>query len=252
MKAVINILALSLALALTACQKNEIDESKPLIKSISFVGIPDKDVTLDQKYHQITIKIPALLPAEGLVPTIELTRNSVVSKGFTPQGKLDLTRFCECGHAAGLNEESQLVITHDPANKNNLSIPTIYNVALVTPPGCPEPNVNLPVTFTRSITPYNGGQDFIYLHLPMKNLYQSPHINGVFLKNVATNQTYSNLFYEIPCINICNNDSINRLTVPFDTKLINLPNGTYEVSIRASCDGEKVPVIFPTRIKFNK
>ena len=232
-------------------KKSEIDESKPLIKSISFAGIPAKDVILDQKLHQITIRVPALLPAEGLVPTLELTSNAEVSKGLTPQGKLDLTRFCECGHAAGLDEESQLVISTNAAHANDFSIPTIYNVALITPPGCPEPNSDLPVSFTRHKTPYNGGQDFIYLHLPIRNLYQSTHIDGVFLKNMATGQTYSNLFYEVPCINMCDNDSINRLTVPFDTKLIDLPTGTYEVSIRASCEKGKVPVVFPTRITFN-
>lgn len=252
MKAIAPLLALSLAVLLVACQKNEIDESKPLIKSISFAGIPDKDVTIDQKLHQITIKVPALLPREGLIPTLDLTRNSVVSKGLTAEGKLDLTRFCECGHAAGLDQESKLVITNDPAITNNPSIATIYSVALVFPSGCPEPNSDLPVTYTRHKSSGGTGSDFLHLHLPMRNLYQSSHIDGVFLKNVATNQTYTNLFYEIPCINMCDNDSINRLTVPFDTKLIDLPTGTYEVSIRASCDGGKVPVVFPRRITFTR
>ncbi|MPR36023.1 hypothetical protein [Salmonirosea aquatica] len=243
---------LLLGLVLSACERNEIDESKPLIKSISFTGIPASDVTIDQRLHQITVRVPALLPSEGLIPLLDLTHNSIVSEGLTPDGKLDLTRFCECGHAAGLDEESQLVITHDPVTTNNSSPATIYNVALAPPPGCPEPNGELPVTFTRHKSSDVNGPDFIQIHLPIRNLYQSTHVDGVFLKNVATGQTYTNLFYETPCINICSNDSINRLTVPFDTKLVQLPTGVYEVSVRASCEKEKVPIVFPTRITFTK
>lgn len=252
MKATTPLLILSFIVLFIACQENGIDEGKPLIKSISFAGIPATDVVLDQKLHQITIKAPALLPAEGLIPTLDLTPNSIVTKGLTPDGKLDLTRFCECGHAAGLDEESQLVIIQDPAITNNASRATLYSVALVPPPGCPEPNGDLPVTFTRQKLPNGDVTGFIQLHLPIRNLYQSIHVVEVFMKNVATGQKYITTFGDTPCINICDNDSINRLAVPFNTTRVQLPTGVYEVSIGAFCEKEKITIVFPTRITFNK
>ncbi len=238
--------ALSLVLLLVSCKNNEIDESKPLIKSISFAGISDRDVTLDQSRYTITVEVPSVLPVEGLVAKLDLTRNSEVREGITPKGQLDLTAFCACGIRTGFETGGRLVVSQ-PQSPNGGRLSTVYSVVLVTPPGCPEPNGDFPVTFTRRTFP--NGQDFIYIHLPVKNLYKSTKVNGVFLKNLATGKTQSNLFFELPCINICDNDSVNRLTVPFDLKLGDgLASGQYEVSIRTTCNN--TPVAFPRSIDF--
>ncbi len=228
-----------------SCKENEIDESKPLIKSISFAGIPTGDVKLDQKLRRITIKIPALLPKEGLVPTVDLTQNSTISQGLTPDGKLNLTAFCACG-ASRNTRRDQLIVSKKPVS----NVATVYQVVLESPSDCYEPNGENSLAYSRVLTPHNGGQEFLFFDLSVKNLYNGVRVRAVNLRNVTTDKTYTSLFAEVQCINACDNDSPNQLRLPFDTKVFQLPTGVYEFSISTTCSPD--PIVFSTRVTFSR
>lgn len=59
-----------------------IDVLKPRIKSISFKGIPDSNIEIDQKNLLIKVKVPTLLQ-EDLDPVIELSDNARIRGGYT-------------------------------------------------------------------------------------------------------------------------------------------------------------------------
>ncbi len=218
-----------------SCLENDIDESKTLIKSISFVGIPDKDVTIDQRTRTIMVQIPSILPDGGLVPKFELSRNAEVREGLTPSGKIILTPYCRCIPSGASKQEARLLISLKTTGPDYPPT-TTYRVLLSPPGGCLEAIDDLPITYTR---PKDDSTFRILIHLPVKNLYTNPLVHAIFLKNKETGKIRQ--FFTVSagfCLNSCDEEQANRLTYPFPSGDVsrNLPSGNYEVSIETGCN----------------
>lgn len=77
-----SLLWLALAAALLTCKPDKVEpdpltDGKPRILSITFPGIPKKDVSIDQKKLLITVKVPPVLLSD-MEPVLELTENTIV------------------------------------------------------------------------------------------------------------------------------------------------------------------------------
>lgn len=79
MKTITIILALSLAMVFVSCkQPKEFDDGRPRITSVSFSGIPDKNVELDQSRQIITVLLPEVLPEQGLIPNFKFSSSAEI------------------------------------------------------------------------------------------------------------------------------------------------------------------------------
>lgn len=257
MKASATILALSLAILLTSCQRQkDPDAGLPQITSISFAGIPAKNVELDQLHQTITIKVSDLLPEQGLVPSIKTSRGATITQGLTPEGKLDLTPFCTCfGYGNNPHPEtveSQLVLGYENKVTGD-ELTSNYRVILSSPKGRIEPIENLPITYSEKIFSTLPGFDSLYLniHLPVRNLYQNAYVSAIFFKNINTGSKAGYNMTGPDCINFCEDPRANYMTVVYRTDYgEKLTPGTYEVSIRTSWDHEII--VFPRPFVFNR
>ncbi|TDB59566.1 hypothetical protein [Arundinibacter roseus] len=78
---------LLMAAMLITCRPDKVEpdpftDGKPRIVSIRFPGIPEKNVTIDQKNLLITIRVPSVL-LKDMVPVLELTENAeTMGKAF--------------------------------------------------------------------------------------------------------------------------------------------------------------------------
>lgn len=242
------ILCLLVALGITSCNKAvDVDSGLPRITSISFIGIPAKDIEIDQINRTVTIRISDLLPSQGLVPTIETSSGAKVTQGLTAGGKLDLTPFCSCYSGPQSKPTSQLVLSQKNNGTGN-ELTSTYQVILSSPAQNLEPIPDVPITYSKIP---DSDAIFINIHLPVRNLYRNPYVNAIFFKNSKTG-VKSGYYLEGPnCINACLDTVANRMTIVYRTDVgTKLTTGTYEVSIRTA-DREDF-IIFPQLFTYSE
>lgn len=243
MKSTATFLFVGMIVFIFSCKKSQDpDAEKPFINSISFENLPAKDVQFDPQKRTITIQLPAEVPEEGLIPVVELSKNTEIIGGLASNGALDLSAFCDCPGYEKPKPEGKLVLAND-ARTRTYRTQRSYRVIALPAKGNLEPIGELPITYARS----GSSEAFIEIALPLKNLYQNPQLYGISLKNLTTGRDYG---YTLPgdiCVNYGKADSPNRMIVSYDKRasvgVDGLPAGTYEVTI--SLSQNSAPLTFP-------
>lgn len=216
MKTHTNLLALSLFTIHFSCEKpKEVDDGRPRIKAISIAGIPAENVQLDPKRYTITIQLPALVPENGLVPTLDLSDNTEILEGLTAGGKLDFTATCVCD-LKGKNTDGRILIANDQKTATYRNT-TNYRVVFLPPKAPVEPMGELPIAYQYGESKGQVDKNLIYLSLPVRNLYQNPKVISVSLKNRTTGKVFNGVssYFNYYCINDCYRDTHNRMAVSF-------------------------------------
>ena len=253
MKAFATLLVLSLLTLLISCEKpNEVEDGRPRIKAVSIAGLPAENVRLDPGRYTITIQLPAIVPKGGLVPTFELTDNTEILEGLTKEGKLYFSATCNCD-LKGKTSDGAILIANDRKTAIYRNT-TNYRVIFLPPQGSVEPNPDQPISYQYGELQGEVNKSFIYLSLPVRNLYQNPKVISVSLKNRATGKIltgYSNAYFNYRCINGCYPDSPNRMAVtflPFRDYFTPGPTpgpGAFEVSLTMVQKADSVTLTFP-------
>ncbi len=253
MKAVAKLLTLSLLTLLISCEKpKEMDDGRPRIKSVSIAGLPAENVRLDPGRYTITIQLPALVPEGGLVPNFELTENTEILEGLTKEGKLDFTATCHCD-LKGKTSDGAILIANDRKTATYRNT-TNYRVIFLPPQGSVEPNPDQPISYQYGKLQEKVNKSFVYLSLPVRNLYQNPEVLSVSLKNRATGEVITgstSFYFNYRCINGCSPDSPNRMAVtflPVQGYLTPGPTpgqGAFEVSLRMVQKADTITLAFP-------
>ena len=207
----------SIGLFLGACRDSgETVNKRPVIKSISFEGIADKDVIVDEPNSTITVQIPAILKG-GLKPILQLTEDAKVMRGLTADLELDLTSFCYCNRGS-TREELDLLIGNDITT-------TTYRLVILPPKDALKPQFsNIPITFSRQTK-------LLSMSLPVENLYNNPSVDNLVFKNINTGIS-TRIYADGACLNSCKNDAVNQLifhlTSPIEKDLV---PGTYSIMV---------------------
>ena len=253
MKTTNRLLALSLLTILISCEKpKEMDDGRPRIKSVSIAGLPAENVRLDPKRYTITIQLPALVPEGGLVLTLELTENTEILEGLTKEGELDFTATCNCD-LKGKSTDGRILIANNQKTATYRNT-TNYRVIFLPLQGSVGPNPNQPISYQYGMLKGEVNKSFIYLSLPVRNLYQNPKVISVSLKNRATGKAligYTSFYFNYRCINGCYPDLPNRMAVtflPFLDYFTPGPTpgqGAFEVSLRMVQKADTVTLTFP-------
>lgn len=220
MKTTIIALLIVLAVCQQACRTpSEPDVTKPAIKSISFAGIPDKDITLDALNHTITVQIPSVLE-EGLKPTLRLTDDAQILRGLTSANTVDLTSFCSCTKN-NYAEEPGLAIGNTTTTVN-------YRLVILPPKG--------PLKALASTAPlrFSRQTKFLSMSLPVENLYTNPYIDTIEFTNSATGLS-TRIQADGACLNTCKSDAPNQLIINVSTPIERyLLPGTYFITINTA------------------
>ncbi|WP_428659972.1 hypothetical protein [Runella sp.] len=230
MKNTVTALLIVLAVGQQACRtSSDMDVTKPAIKSISFAGIPDKDVTLDALNHTITVRLPSVLE-EGLKPTLRLTDDAQILRGLTSTNTVDLTSFCSCTKN-NYTEEPGLAIGNTTTTVN-------YRLVILPPKGALKALASTaPLRFSRQTK-------LLSMNLPVENLYTNPHISTIEFTNSATG-TSTRIQADGACLNACKSDAPNQLIINLSTPIErDLLPGTYSIAI-STANGV---VTFPQRL----
>ncbi|WP_373515947.1 hypothetical protein [Persicitalea sp.] len=230
------ILVLSLFAIFLSCEKPEDpDAGKPFIKSVSFKNLPAKDLKFDPARRTIIIRLPAVVPAEGYIPVLELSDNTEVIGGLTNTGALNITPACGCRGYDKPKPEGKLVLANDEYIRTYRTQRS-YRVIFESPTAPLEPIGDLPITYSRR----SPSDNFIEVALPLKNLHQNPGLWSIGLKNLDTGKGYGYNFALAggQCVNTCKPSLPNRMIMWYDLRSGGgLPSGSYELSIQANAGG---------------
>ncbi len=205
---------------LGACrEQQEIRRQGPVIKSISFAGISQEAVHLDERNTTVTVQIPSILP-EGLKPTLNLTQGAKVVRGLSADNTVDMSAYCSCRNG-DQRQELDLVIADATTTAN-------YRLIILPPKGQIKPQFsNSPVTFSLQTKTLS-------MSLPVENLYNNPVVDNLILTNLATGKS-ERINADGACLNTCKSDAVNqlmfRITSPIERILI---PGTYSIAIGAA------------------
>ena len=221
MRIKITLLLLSLGLYLQACRKpQEVVNDKPAIKSISFVGIPQRNVQLDVHNSTITVQLPSLLPKEGLKPVLELVNGASVVRGIQADSTInnELGIRCSCNYSPSNIAESSIVV-------GNAIRTTYYRLRIIPSSGSLKPLENgVPLSFSRKTNE-------LVLRFPVENLYTNPRITQLRFINLETG-VGPILDADATCLNGCSNSVLNQLIFSFSSPNFNLKGftpGIYKV-----------------------
>jgi hypothetical protein len=187
-------------------------DDMPAIRSISFEGLPDQNVTFDARNSEITVRMPAVLEG-GLKPVMKLTEGAEVV-GLLPDGSIDISTFCGC-----IKPTESLILRI--ANQAKTATYTLKIVS--TGPLAPQ-NVYEETTFSRKT-------GVLKLTLPVKNLYNNYRIDVIsFIDEDGKNST--RISADGACVTGCLPDKPNRIAItlyaPIDREL---KPGKYRVEI---------------------
>ncbi|GAB4030732.1 hypothetical protein [Spirosoma jeollabukense] len=219
MKALSIALLISAGLALQSCQDSSqtVDE-RPAIKSVSFVGIPTKDVRFDAANSRITVQLPAILKG-GLQPIFDLTDGASVLDGVMADNTIDLTRFCYCGQSHNSAQEKEITL-----RIGNKTTTTVYKVNVVATGVLKAQDSNEEFTFSRKTK-------LLELNLPVENLYTNPSITDLVFTNVATGKG-TRINADAACLNTCSSTAPNQLVFKLSSPIESyLTAGTYTMAI---------------------
>lgn len=136
----------------------------PAIRSISFEGLPDQNVTFDAANSVITVRMPAVLEG-GLKPVMELTEGTQPI-GLLPDGTIDISAFCR---DVKPNEDIYLRIG------NRMKTSTYRLNIIATGPLAPQ-DVYEETTFSRKTA-------VLKLSLPVRNQYSVIHLDRIVFEN---------------------------------------------------------------------
>ncbi len=242
-----SIIFLSLIAFLFSCNENE-DPSKerPKIESVSFAGIPDKNVELDHRLSRIIVQSPMELPPEGLKPTFKLSRNTEILQGITSDGLLIASVPCGC-RSVDENYNKHGAGAVKVANDNRVGpyrSTRTYSILVLPNKGCPKPIDNLPINYVQD---EQNGRGLVWIYLPVSNLYTNPCVNHIILKNLETGERQGNssIPYLLYYLNGCDYRFTNYMKIRYEidqrTKLV---PGSYEVAVEVGCDSEKSTLVF--------
>ena len=238
-----SLFVLSLIVFLTTCkEKEDPGKERPKIESVSFAGIPDKNVELDHRLSRIIVQTPPELPSQGFKPTFKLSRNTEVIQGLAADGSLNAFPPCGCGSFDGNVYAAGSVKVANDNKVGPYQSTRVYNIFFLPNKGCPEPIDNLPITFVKN---EQTTRNAIWIYLPVGNLYSNPCVSYITLKNLATGERQGNSSFLSYYLNACDYRYINRMKVQYEiTERNKLTPGSYEVSIEVGCDGEKNTLVF--------
>jgi hypothetical protein len=135
-------------------------DDMPAIKSISFAGLPDQNVTFDARNSAITVRMPAVLEG-GLRPVMKLTEGAEPI-GLLPDGTVDISAFCRVTKP---NEPVYLRI-------GNRTKTATYRMDIVTTGELAPQDIYEETTFSRK-------SETLKLNLPVRNQYNLPHLDRI-------------------------------------------------------------------------
>ncbi|MPR31916.1 hypothetical protein [Salmonirosea aquatica] len=169
-KRIKSLLWLALAVTLLTCKPDKIEpdpltDGKPRILSISFPGIPRKDVSIDQRNLVITIKVPPVLLSD-MEPSVELTENAQV---FNSWPRVFIGQCKDC----------QDVLVGFKGTRDYDA--TVYKIKLIPSSPFEVGVMGKPVEYVL----YNGGSGF---HIPAINLYANAFPKSAKLINRMTKE----------------------------------------------------------------
>ena len=219
MKVLFAIMLPVMGILLGNCKSSEESvDIMPVIKSITFAGIAEKDVIFDKRNFTITVQLPPILQG-GLEPTIQLSQDAKVIRGLTTNNMVDLSSFCYCNKGSNKEELSILI-------GNNL-ITTTYRLVVLPPKGSIKPQLtNVPILFSRQT-------QLLSMSLPVENLYTHPSVDNLLFTNVATGLS-TRIYADGACLNTCTNDAANALVFHLASPIEkDLTAGTYAIAIQA-------------------
>lgn len=144
-----------------------------LITSISFPGIPDKDVTIDQRNRIIYVKMPALMETDKLNPTYKLSSDVWLSEAT----KSDIEQISYVNRWCSLEKE-HLTIRIYSQYKNGGELDTVYTIK-------PLAAAPLEITHAVPLQPFAIGDSSGFV-LNVQNLYGNSLPGSVIFTNKKT------------------------------------------------------------------
>ena len=251
-----NLALFCLGMILPACENGfavNREARIPRILSMTIPGVPDKDIRIDQAASTITVRLPSVVPVGGLVPVFRLSGKAVakVSDGSwsSDQGKLPISHLATCDW--GAPAQPYIGVLDESIRKPYINGNT-YLLIYVKPEGCMKAIADQPIG-------YKLGDNNIHLYLPLKNLYSSPRMNSLHVKNLETGVTASSLLTD----GVCTNGNYTEISDGNITKIYNYGDvhffmkpdfqfvpGRYQVSIGLDCN--KTTIVFPQPLVIGK
>ncbi|SDG27160.1 hypothetical protein SAMN04487996_1173 [Dyadobacter soli] len=163
MKHLLLITFISGSLLLGCKDSSESVGDMPAIESISFVGLPDENVTFDPRNSLITVRMPAVLEG-GLKPVLKMTPGAQ-PVGLMSDGRVDISAFCR----GSQNEPTYLRV----ANRTKTAA---YRLNIIATGPLAAQDVYEETTFSRQST-------MLKLSLPVQNQYNYVHLTRIVFEN---------------------------------------------------------------------
>lgn len=183
-----------------------------LITRISFPGIPDKDITIDQPNRVIYVKMPALVTSTTFVPTVMLSEDAKLAA----PGTLDyLSKYVKWT----VNEEDVLKISLNGKTYPNQSATYVIK---------PEAKAPISITQSKALPVYAIG-DSSYIYVDAQNLFGNALPKSAVFRNKRTGKQF--ILTEQKNTHFFSAHSfLNKLTI--DVHLLELEPGEYEISLQ--------------------
>ena len=188
-------------------------DDMPAIRSISFVGLPDQNVTFDARNSVITVRMPPVLEG-GLKPVMKLTEGTKAI-GLLPDGTIDISAFCFC-----------IKPSETPLLRIGNQTKTATYVLNIVPTGPLAPqDVYEETTFSRKT-------GVLKMSLPVKNLYNNERIDVISFKSEDGKHS-ARIYADGACLAGCRPEEPNRIAItlysPIDREL---KPGKYEIEMK--------------------
>lgn len=196
-------------------QTDGLNDGKPAIRSISFMGIPSQNVQFDAPNARITVQLPAVLKG-GLQPVFELTDQTRVIDGVLADNTIDLSTFCICDQSS---KPKKVIL-----RVGNQKTTAVYELVVVATGPLRAQNTNEQFSFSRQTKR-------LELSLPVENLYNNPYVNTLVFTDLATGFPIQ-ISADAVCLNGCIGTAPNRMTFSLGSPIERyLKPGTYSISL---------------------
>jgi len=196
----------------------------PAIRSISFEGLPDQNVTFDAANSAITVRMPAVLEG-GLKPVLKLTEGAR-PVGLLPDGTIDISAFCSC---AKPTENVYLRI-------DNQAKTATYRLNIVATGPLAAQDVYEETTFSLKT-------GVLKLSLPVQNLYDNHRIDQISFKG-EDGKSGARVYADGACLTGCRGGEPNRIAItlysPIDREL---KPGKYQIEMKGLKFPQKLIVV---------
>lgn len=199
-------------------------DDMPAIQSISFEGLPAKNVTFDARNSVITVRMPAVLDG-GLKPVMKLTEGAQAI-GLLSDGTIDISAFCFC-----------VKPTETPLLRIGNQTKTATYVLNIVPTGPLAPqDIYEETTFSRKT-------GVLKMSLPAKNLYNNERIDVISFKS-EDGKSSAQIYADGACLTGCRAEEPNRISItlypPIDREL---KPGKYEIEIKGMKFPQRLVVV---------